>query len=51
MNRYTVVFVDGNRYEIRRMTRPFLSYGAVLSWAYNNLDTYDARGARVEIGW
>ncbi len=51
LGRYTIVFVDKNRYEIRRATRPFLSYGAALSWAYNNLDTYDATGARVEIGW
>ncbi len=50
MSRYTIVFVDENHYEIRRTTRPFLSYGAALSWAYNNLDTYDAWGARVEIG-
>lgn len=49
MNRYTIVFVNESHYEIRRTTRLFLSYGAALSWAYNNLDTYDAKGARVEI--
>ncbi len=48
MSRYTIVFLGKDRYEIRRTTRPFLSYGAALSWAYNNLDTYDAWGARVE---
>lgn len=50
MRRYTVVFVDNNHYEIRRATRLFLSYGAALSWAYKRLDTYGARGVRVEIG-
>jgi len=49
LNRYTIVFVNESHYEIRRITRPFLSYGEALSWACNNLDTYDAWGARVEI--
>lgn len=50
MGMYAVVFLNENHYEICRKTRPFLSYGEALSWAYNNLDTYDAKGARVEIG-
>lgn len=49
MTIYTIVFLGEDHYEICRKRRPFLSYGMAVSWAYNNLDTYGAHGARVEI--
>ena len=51
VNPYIIVFLDENRYEVCRKTRSFPSYGVAVSWAHDNLDKYDAWGARVEIGW